>query len=57
MTRAGSRCVIAYSLMGNRYHPSAGQTGVNRNRLTTGVQIVRNGFKPEDVSSLLRGGR
>jgi hypothetical protein len=40
--------VIAYSLMGDRYYPSAAQTGINRTGLTTGVQIVRNGFKPED---------
>ena len=40
--------VIAYSLMGDRYYPSAAQTGINRRGLTTGVQIVRNGFKPED---------
>jgi hypothetical protein len=40
--------VIAYSLMGDRYYPSAAQTGINRKGLTTGVQIVRNGFKPED---------
>jgi hypothetical protein len=42
------RGVIAYSLMGDRYHPSAAQSGINRRGLTTGVQIVRNGFKPED---------
>jgi hypothetical protein len=40
--------VIAYSLMGDRYYPSAAQTGINRKGLTTDVQIVRNGFKPED---------
>jgi hypothetical protein len=40
--------VIAYSLMGDRYYPSAAQTGINRKGLTTAVQIVRNGFKPED---------
>ena len=40
--------VIAYSLMGDRYYPSAAQTGINRTGLTTGVEIVRNGFKPED---------
>jgi len=40
--------VIAYSLMGERYYPSAAQTGIDRKGLTTGVQIVRNGFKPED---------
>jgi hypothetical protein len=40
--------VIAYSLMGDRYYPSAAQTGINKNGLTTNVQIVRNGFKPED---------
>jgi hypothetical protein len=40
--------VIAYSLMGDRYYPSAAQTGISRRGLTTGVQIVRNGFKPED---------
>jgi len=40
--------VIAYSLMGDRYYPSAAQTGINRRGLTTEVQIVRNGFKPED---------
>jgi hypothetical protein len=40
--------VIAYSLMGDRYYPSAAQTGINRRGLTTGVQLVRNGFKPED---------
>jgi hypothetical protein len=40
--------VIAYSLMGDRYYPSAAQTGVNLHGLSSGVQIVRNGFKPED---------
>jgi hypothetical protein len=40
--------VIAYSLMGDRYCPSAAQTGINRNGLTTGVRIVLNGFKLED---------
>ena len=40
--------VIAYTLMGDRYYPSAAQTGIDRRGLTTGVQIVRNGFKPED---------
>jgi hypothetical protein len=40
--------VIAYSLMGDRYYPSAAQTGIGQKGLTTGVQIVRNGFKPED---------
>ena len=40
--------VVAYTLMGDRYYPSAAQTGVNRGGLTTGVQITRNGFKPED---------
>jgi hypothetical protein len=40
--------VIAYTLMGDHYYPSAAQTGINRKGLTTGVQIVRNGFKPED---------
>jgi hypothetical protein len=40
--------VIAYSLMGDRYYPSAAHTGINRKGLTTGVEIVRNGFKPED---------
>ena len=40
--------VIAYSLMGDRYFPSAAQTGHQPEGLTTGVQIVRNGFKPED---------
>jgi hypothetical protein len=40
--------VIGYSLMGDRYYPSAAQTGINRKGLTTAVQIVRNGFKPED---------
>jgi hypothetical protein len=42
------RGVIAYSLMGDRYYPSAAQTGIDRRGLTTGVRIVRNGFKPED---------
>jgi hypothetical protein len=40
--------VIAYSLMGDRWYPSAAQTGISRKGLTTGVQIVRNGFRPED---------
>jgi hypothetical protein len=40
--------VIAYSLMGDRFYPSAAQTGISRRGLTSGVQIVRNGFKPED---------
>jgi hypothetical protein len=40
--------VIAYSLMGDRWFPSAAQTGISRKGLTTGVQIVRNGFRPED---------
>jgi hypothetical protein len=42
------RGVIAYSLMGDRFYPSAAQTGIRRSGLTTGVQITRNGFKPED---------
>ena len=42
------RGVVAYSLMGDRYYPSAAQTGINRGGLTTGVQITRNGSKPED---------
>jgi hypothetical protein len=42
------RGVIAYSLMGDHYYPSAAQTGIDKRGLTTGVQIVRNGFKPED---------
>jgi hypothetical protein len=40
--------VVAYTLMGDRYYPSAAQTGINRRGLTTGVQITRNGFRPED---------
>ena len=40
--------MVAYSLMGDRYYPSAAQTGISRKGLTSGVQIVRNGFKPED---------
>jgi hypothetical protein len=40
--------VIAYSLMGDQYFPSAAQSEINRNGLTSGVQIVRAGFKPED---------
>ena len=40
--------VVAYSLMGDRFYPSAAQTGISRRGLTSGVQIVRNGFKPED---------
>ena len=40
--------VVAYTLMGYWYYPSAAQTGVNRGGLTTGVQITRNGSRPED---------
>ena len=34
--------------MGDPYYPSAAQTGINLCGLTTGVQITRNGFRPED---------
>ncbi|HET8758418.1 MAG TPA: hypothetical protein VFM58_20530 [Solirubrobacteraceae bacterium] len=40
--------VIAYSLMGDRYYPSAAQTGIDRKGLTSSIEIVRSGFKPED---------
>jgi hypothetical protein len=40
--------VIAYSLMGDRYYPSAAQSGIDKKGDTSNVQIVRNGFKPED---------
>jgi hypothetical protein len=37
-------------LVGRGYSPfpSAAQSGINRSGLTSGVQIVRGGFKPED---------
>jgi hypothetical protein len=40
--------VIAYSLMGDRFYPSAAQTGIDRKGVGNRVQIVQNGSKPED---------
>jgi hypothetical protein len=42
------RGVVAYSFMGARYYPSAAQTHIDLDGLHGPVQIVRNGFKPED---------
>jgi hypothetical protein len=47
VTDAG-RGVVAYTLMGVNHYPSAAYSGINKNGLTTGVQIARAGFKPED---------
>ena len=40
--------VIAYSLMGDRFNPSAAQTGIDRKGIGNRVQIVQNGSRPED---------
>ncbi len=40
--------VIAYSLMGADYHPSAAWTGIDRSGLNTGVQVAELGRRAED---------
>jgi hypothetical protein len=42
------RGVIAFSLMGTNNFPSAAQIGITPSGVGTSIQIVRDGFRPED---------
>ena len=48
--------VIAYSLMGDKYYPSAAQTGINRRGLTTGSADRPQRLQARGRLHVLRGG-